>query len=137
MKNMIRISASYLTFALIAGVFYHEAAYYTHFEGVSVLRLVHGHALVLGALVFLAMPVLMKLFHIEQQKMFRRGLYTYNVGLIMSLFFMVARGVTQVFQMNIPSFADHMIGGLAGIGHVILTVGIFFFYRAYLNAVEK
>ncbi len=137
MKNMIRISASYLTFALIAGVFYHEVAYYTHFEGVSVLSLVHPHALMLGALVFLALPVLMKLFHIEQQKMFRRGLYTYNVGLIMSLFFMTVRGLTQVFQMNVPSFADHMIGGLAGIGHVILTVGIYFFYRAYLKAVEK
>ncbi len=57
------------------GLFYHEAACYTGFEGESVLGLVHSHALALGTLVFLAVPVLMQVFHIEQQKSFRRFLF--------------------------------------------------------------
>lgn len=137
MKKMIHISAVYLIFGLVTGLFYHEAAYYTGFEGESVLGLVHSHALALGTLVFLALPVLMQVFHIEQQKSFRRFLYTYQTGLVMTLAFMSIRGIVQLFVLPISSFWDHMIGGLAGIGHVILTIGIYFLFRTLLSAVKE
>ncbi len=137
MKNMYKISIAYLTFGLFAGLFYHEAAYWTHFEGFSALSRVHPHALTLGAAVFLLMPLLMQVFQIQKSKHFKRFVVVYNLGLVMSLGFMTARGVTQLFQMPISSFADHMIGGMAGIGHVILTVGIGFLFCALFQCCDQ
>ncbi len=137
MKSMYTLSIAYLAFGLFAGLFHHEAAYWTHFEGFSVLSRVHAHALVLGAAVFLLMPVLMKTFEIQKQKSFGWFVGLYNVGLVMTLGFMTARGVYQLFRLPMPSFADHMIGGLAGIGHVILTVGVGFLFHALLRTADK
>lgn len=137
MKKMIHLSAAYLIFGLLTGLFYHEASYYMEFTGSSVLRLVHAHAFGLGTLVFFFLPVLMQVFHIKEDRAFRRFLYTYNVGLLMTLGFMTLRGVTELFSLSVSSFWDHMIGGLAGIGHVILSFGIFFLFQLYLSAVKK
>lgn len=63
--------------------------------------------------------------------------WTYNIGLIMTLGFMTARGVTQLFSLPISSFMDHMIGGLAGIGHIILTIGLAFLFHAFIKSAEN
>lgn len=136
MKTMYKISLSYLIFGLVSGVFHHEAAYWTHFEGDSALARVHPHALILGGAVFLLMPLMMHAFQIHKQKSFRFFLGFYNVGLMMSLGFMSARGIVQLFRLPIPSFADHMIGGMAGIGHVILTIGIGFLFNALMKSCD-
>lgn len=136
MKKMIHISIIYLIFGLVTGLFYHEAAYYTSFEGVSTLRLVHGHALILGTLFSLVLPLFMKVFSIENQKYFHSFLYTYHTGLVITLGFMSIRGIVQLFSLPITKFWDHMIGGLAGIGHIILTIGMFFLFRTLLSAVK-
>lgn len=52
----------------------------------------------------------------------------------MSILFMALRGIPQLFILNISSFADHMIGGLAGIGHVILTIGFYHLYRTLISS---
>lgn len=137
MKNMYKISLAYLAFGLFTGLFHHEAAYWTHFEGESVLSRVHPHAILLGGVLFLLLPLFMKAFEIEKQKSFKVFLWVYNLGLVMSLGFMAARGVCQLFFMPIPSFLDHMLGGMAGIGHVILTVGLGFLYHALMASCKK
>lgn len=129
MKKSFKFALGYLIFGLCIGIFNHEIAYYTHFEGKTVLSLVHGHAFVLGTTVFLLLPLFIKVFHIDKMKDFKKFFVIYNMGLICSLLFMSIRGIMQLYQMNISSFADHMIGGLAGIGHVILTIGIYFFFK--------
>lgn len=55
----------------------------------------------------------------------------------MTLGFMTARGVTQLFSLPISSFMDHMIGGLAGIGHIILTIGLVFLFHAFIKSAEN
>lgn len=46
---------------------------------------------------------------------------------------MIIHGVMQVLGK-----ADHAaISGMAGLGHIILTVGIFFFFQSLLSAVNK
>lgn len=137
MKKMIRISAAYLIFGLAAGLFYREATVYTGYTGHSVLALVHGHALSLGALVFLLAPVFMQVFHLQQHKAFHRFVCIYNIGLVLSLVCMTARGVVQLFELPISKFIDHMIGGFAGIGHMILTVGLYFLFRSLWAAVKE
>lgn len=137
MKKMYKIALAYLVFGLAAGLFNHEVAYYTGFTGESVMSIVHTHALVLGTAVFVLMPVFMKVFKINEVRSFKYFMVVYNIGLVMTLGFMTARGVTQLFQMAIPSFADHMIGGMAGIGHVILTVGIGFLFHAFIKSSDN
>lgn len=136
-RDSYKIAIGYLVFALLSGLFYHEAAYYTGFTGVSVLRLVHSHAFGLGTLVFLLLPLFMNAFHIEERKDFKSFLVIYNLGLIMTIGFMAVRGTVQLFGLPISNFWDHMIGGLAGIGHVILTVGIIFLFRILISSTEK
>ena len=137
MKTAYKIAATYLVFGLIAGLFTHEATYWTNFTGQTVLSLVHTHAFVLGTAVFVLLPLFMKSFHIEAQKSFGKFKWTYNIGLIMTLGFMTARGVTQLFSLPISSFMDHMIGGLAGIGHIILTIGLAFLFHAFIKSAEN
>ncbi len=137
MKKMYKIAVAYLVFGLIAGLFTHEATYWTNFTSETMLSLVHTHALTLGTAVFAVLPLFMKTFHIENQKSFGKFKWVYNIGLIITLGFMTARGVTQLFFLPISSVADHMIGGLAGIGHVILTVGLGFLFHALIKSTES
>lgn len=136
MKKMYKIALAYLVFGLAVGLFNHEAAYYSGFTGETVMSIVHTHALVLGTAVFMIMPVFMKVFQIDQIRSFARFVVVYNIGLVMTLGFMTVRGATQLFQMNISSFADHMIGGMAGIGHVILTIGVVLLFHAFIKSSE-
>ena len=137
MKKMYWISLSYLVFGLTVGLVNHEIAYWTHFTGKSIMSVVHPHAILLGGLVFLLMPLFMKTFELEQQKSFRRFLWIYNIGLVMTLGFMTARGMAQLLAKPFPSFLDHMVGGFAGIGHIILTVGLGFLFHALMKSVDK
>lgn len=135
-KKMYWISLAYIAIGLALGLLNHEIAYWTHFTGESVLAEVHPHAIMLGGFVFLSMPLFMKNFDIEKQRSFRIFLWVYNMGLLMTLGFMTARGMSQTLAMPLPSFADHMVGGLAGIGHIILTIGLGFFFHALFKPIN-
>ncbi len=134
MKKMFKIALAYLVFGLFAGIFVHEVSYYTGFTGDTVLSVVHTHALTLGTAVFVMLPVLMKNFDIAQTRSFKRFFGFYNVGLAMTLGFMSARGLSQLFQMPFPNFFDHMVGGMAGIGHVLMTIGFGFLFHALIKS---
>lgn len=136
MKKMYWISLAYVVFGLVVGVLNHEVAYWTHFTGESVMSVVHPHAILLGGLVFLLLPLFMKSFTVEKQKSFQIFLWVYNIGLIITLGFMTVRGMSQLLMMPFPSFWDHMIGGLAGIGHIILTMGLGFLFHALIKSAD-
>ncbi len=137
MKKMYWISLSYFVFGLTTGLVNHEISYWTDFTGESVMSVVHPHAILLGGLVFLLMPLFMKIFELENQKSFQCFVWTYNIGLVMTLSFMTVRGMSQLFGMTFPGFLDHMVGGLAGIGHVILMVGLSFLFHTLMKSVDK
>lgn len=137
MKKMYWISLSYLIYGLAAGLVNHEIAYWTHFSGESMMAVVHPHAILLGGLVFLLMPLFMKTFGIEKQKSFRIFLWVYNIGLVSTLGFMTVRGLSQLLLKPFSSSMDHMVGGLAGIGHIILTVGLGFLFHALIKSADK
>lgn len=136
MKKMYHIAGLYLIYGLCAGLFSHEAAYWTQFSGETVMSVVHTHALTLGTAVFFILPLFMKAFPIENQKSFHGFVWIYNIGLVITLGFMSVRGITQLFAFPVSSFWDHMIGGLAGIGHIILTIGLGFLFHALIKSCE-
>lgn len=137
MKKMYWISLAYVVFGLVAGLLNHEVAYWTNFTGESAMSVVHPHAILLGGLVFLLLPLFMKSFAVEKQKSFQVFLWMYNIGLIITLGFMTARGISQLLVMPFPNFWDHMVGGLAGIGHIILTVGLGFLFHALIKSAHE
>lgn len=137
MKTMYRSSLAYMIFALAAGVFYRESTRLTQFDGHTALAHVHPHALALGCLVFLLMPLMMKAFSIQKAKSFHPFTIFYNIGLILTLVLMTVRGTIQVFQIGISSAVDHMICGFAGMGHIILTVGLAFLFHALISSCGK
>lgn len=137
MKNILKISVMYIVFGLVIGLTTHEIAYWTNFSGETVLSFVHAHVLILGGGVFLMVPVLMKVFQIEQQKGFKGFLWAYNLGLLMTLGFMSVRGFSELLEFPLGNMMNHMVGGLAGIGHVILTVGVFLFFKALFRAMKE
>ena len=51
--------------------------------------------------------------------------------------FMTARRISQLLVMPFPNFWDHMVGGLAGIGHIILTVGLGFLFHALIKSADE
>lgn len=136
-KNMYKLSIFYLIIGLLSGLLYHEIAYYSNFTGTSVLKHFHPHAIILGALMFLILPIFVKVFSIDENKYFKKFMILYNFGLIMSLTFMGARGFSQLLMIPISNFLDHMIGGLAGIGHVILSIGFFFLYKTLFASIKE
>ena len=137
MKKMYKISAIYLIFALTAGVFYRESSKFMNYIGETALAKVHPHALMLGTALFAVLPVFMKLFEIQKDKSFNKFIIFYNIGLVATLVMMAARGVTQIFNLSISSGVSHIISGFAGMGHIILTVGIFFLYRAFIKSTKE
>ncbi len=137
MKKMYYISITYLIIGLFMGLFNHEVAYYTNFTGTTTLSYFHAHAIILGSALFFIIPIFMKVFSVNKHKNFKKFMIFYNLGLSMSLFFMAARGIYQLFMLQIPSFIDHMIGGLAGIGHILLTIGLCFLFNVIISAVSK
>lgn len=133
-KRMYWIALAYIAIGLALGLLNHEIVYWTHFTGESVLAEVHPHAIMLGGFVFLSMPLFMKNFGIEKQRSLRIFLWVYNIGLLMTLGLMTARGMSQTLAIPLPSFADHMVGGLAGIGHIILAIGLGFLFHALFKS---
>lgn len=79
----------------------------------------------------------MKSFAVEKQKHFQVFLWVYNIGLIITLGFMTARGIPQLLVMPFPNFGNHIVGGLAGIGHIILTVGLGFLFHALIKSAHE
>lgn len=137
MKKMYKKAIAFLLFGIITGMFYHEVAYYSHFEGSSVLFNVHTHAFVLGTAVFTLLPIFMKVFKVDEHPEFNRSIKFYESGLWLSLIMMSVEGVYQLYSMNMPKFMDHMVGGLDGIGHVLMAIGMYYFYKVLMTMTKE
>lgn len=124
MKKYINISMVYAIAAMVGGVFYREFTKYNGFTGITSLGKVHTHLFVLGMLVFLVVALFSRHCDLKGQKTFRAFLYIYNIGVPLSAVMMTVRGITQVLNIPLSSGADASISGIAGIGHILVGVGI-------------
>ena len=105
---------------MLGGVFYREFTKFNDFTGVTVLGKVHTHLFLLGMLMFLIVALL----DLTKQKSFRAFVCIYNSGVILTAIMMVVRGVTQVLGTSLSKAASASISGIAGIGHILVGVGI-------------
>ena len=93
-----------------------ELFYYVYcfslYSAWTTLSVVHTHYLILG---LDEVNV-----HFVDEKV-NKYLILYHIGLNMTVMMLVVRGIVQVTQMNVVSYA---ISGLAGIGHILLGIAL-------------
>lgn len=119
---------------MVGGVFFREFTKFNKFDGVTTLAKVHGHLFVLGMLGFLLVALFSQQISFEKTKTYKWFMILYNIGLVMSAIMMVVRGVMQVKQVALTSALNASISGMAGIGHILLGIGIVLFIQSLRQA---
>ncbi|MCI0131032.1 MULTISPECIES: DUF2871 domain-containing protein [Enterococcaceae] len=133
MQKLARASLSYMIIGLISGVYFREMTKFNDFDGWTQLSVVHTHTLILGMFFFLIVLLLEKNFNLTKHKNFKKFYITYNIGLGVTLLMLLTHGTMTV--LGIESSAA--ISGIAGLGHVILTIGLGFFFQVLLQSIKK
>ena len=125
MKKYVDSSIFYTCLALVMGVFYREFTKFNGFVGDSSLGVVHTHYLILGTFFFLILVILEKLFNISDyisNKLFQ----LYHIGLNLTCIMMIVRGIIQVNEFELSNMFNASIAGVAGIGHIVITIALIF-----------
>ncbi len=123
MKRYWIMSLAFLGSGLAAGVYYREFTKALAFEGRTTLAFVHPHLIALGAFVFLLLFFLSKSYAPKKKRLFKAFEILYPLGLSWTAAMMLVRGTLQVLGTDLGKM-DAMVSGIAGIGHIILAVGI-------------
>ncbi|HIY24781.1 MAG TPA: DUF2871 domain-containing protein [Candidatus Brachybacterium merdigallinarum] len=124
MTRLLRTAFAYMILGLISGLFYREYTKATDTLGVdSQLATLHTHLLALGMLVFLIVLALDAVLGLSGRRSFSVFYWTYNVGLLMTVVMQAVRGILTLDGQD-PATTTAAIPGIAGLGHMILTVGL-------------
>lgn len=127
MKKLFYSAFGYMVIGVLSGLFYREYTKGREFEGFTQLSVVHTHLLTLGFIVLLIVLILEKLFTLSESRLFNWFFWTYNVGLVMTAAIMVVHGMMQA---NGTTEVSAAIPGIAGLGHILLSVGMVLLFLA-------
>ncbi|WP_448852568.1 DUF2871 domain-containing protein [Corynebacterium sp. 335C] len=127
MRKIFIAAAVYLGLGLFAGVFYREFTRAADALGSTTqLNTLHTHLLVLGVFFFLIVLCLERLFQLTAHTWFNGWFIFHNVALAWTIGMMAANGIVHVTG-NADSWTA-MWSGIAGIGHILLTVSFIMFF---------
>lgn len=133
MKKLVRASMFYMIFGLLAGVYYREFTKFHEFTDKTQLSTLHTHALVLGMIFLIIVLLLEKNFQIMKHKNYQKFYILYNIGLGITLLIMLIHGTMTVLGYS----SSAAISGIAGIGHIIMTIGLGFFFNVLFGSVKE
>lgn len=123
MRKLVNLSFIYMSVGVASGLFYREFTKMNDFPegGWTQLSVVHTHLLVLGFMVLLMVLLLEKAFNISAHaKLYAWFLWTYNIGVVLTAAMLTVHGSLTVLGKE----SSAMIAGIAGLGHIALTVGM-------------
>lgn len=121
MKKIYYAAHTYMILGLVSGLAYREFTKVKHFTGDTQLGLLHTHLLALGMLFFLIVLALEKLFTLTaNKKLFSWFFWVYNTGLAVTVVTMAIHGTQTVLGDE----TSEALSGIAGLGHILLTVGL-------------
>lgn len=86
---------------------------------------------------FILVSLLDNNFEISRQKYFQGFMWLYNIGLHITAVMMLIRGTIQVLRVEIVSSLNGAISGMAGIGHILLSVGIILLLLSLRKTVDE
>lgn len=137
MKKYLNYSLSYGVIGLICGVYFREFTKIMGFIGVTTLSKAHPHLLMLGTVLFLIVALFSERLSLETEKTFKLFMRMYNIGLPLTVLMMLIRGTLEVIGAPLSKGLDASISGIAGIGHILLGLGIILFIYSLKKAKEK
>ncbi|WP_031464358.1 DUF2871 domain-containing protein [Sciscionella sediminilitoris] len=124
MRKLFFAALTYTVLGLLAGIYYRELTKAYDFTGDTQLSTLHTHLLALGMLAFLIVLALEKVFTLSASRWFRYFFWFYNAGLLITVALMTVHGTLTV----VGSTSGAAIAGIAGLGHIVITVGIAFLF---------
>jgi hypothetical protein len=125
MKKLYCAVVAYTVLGLLGGLYFRELTKAESFTGDTQLAVVHTHLLTLGTIVLLLVMLLERAFALSRSRWFSPFFWTYNVGLVVTAGVLAVHGTMTV--LDGPTLGDStsaMISGIAGLGHILLTVGL-------------
>ncbi|WP_040210676.1 DUF2871 domain-containing protein [Clostridium polynesiense] len=122
MKKLYSASLLYLILGLSAGVFFREFTKFSKYTGITSLKGLHPHLLVLGFIFFLILMLTANFTHLHEHKHFNQWYIVYNVGLLWTTISMAVRGILQVKGTDFNGLPH-----IAGTGHFILGAALIWF----------
>lgn len=128
MTKAVQTAFIYALLGMVGGVFYREMTKLNDFTGQTSLSFVHLHLFALGMLFFLVVTLMEKEFSLTQHKRFDQFFLIYNLGLLITTATFIWRGMNQVLATELSKGLDASISGIAGIGHIILSIGVILFF---------
>ncbi len=137
MKKLINIAFGYALAAMAGGVFYREFTKFNGFAGRTALGVVHTHLFLLGCVVFLLLALFSARIPVAEQKGFKTFMVLYNTGLPLMVAMLVVRGVMQVLSVPLSAGLDAAISGVAGIGHILVGVGMVMMFLCLKRAAKE
>ncbi len=117
----------YLIFGLAAGVFFREFSKAYDFSATTVLSKIHVHLLVLGVVGSLILYGLMIVLQPKNPNLINKlklPLTIWNAGLTLMIVMMLLKGIIEVLGSNYFNTPVAAVAGIAGIGHVLLAIGL-------------
>nr|WP_072537212.1 DUF2871 family protein [Anaerococcus mediterraneensis] len=135
-KKYFKTSFIYALIGIFLGAFYREFTRIIGFYKPTNLGLAHTHTLVLGLILFLILTLFAKVFDMEEDKKEKKFFITYNLGLILTVLTIGARGFYQIKGLENPALSAS-ISGLAGIGHISLSFAFYFLYTYLKSCINK
>ncbi len=132
-KILVNSAFGYAVAGLASGLYYRELTKAQDFDGPTLLSTVHTHFLVLGVLFLLIVAVFERLLVLSASPLHRWFTVTFHAGLILTVSMQLVHGTMQVFGKE----GSAAISGIAGIGHVLLTVAFVVFFLALRSAVVR
>ncbi|MET8159865.1 DUF2871 domain-containing protein [Sphaerisporangium sp. NPDC005289] len=124
MKKLYYAAHTYMILGVVSGLYYRELTKMNDFTGDTQLGVVHTHLLALGMLFYLVVLALEKLFTLSASKLFNWSFWVYNAGLALTVLMMIIHGTQTVLGAKTSA----AISGIAGLGHIVLTVGLILFF---------
>lgn len=135
MTRLLRTAFAYMLLGVLSGLFYREYTKATDTLGADTqLSILHTHLLALGMLVFLLVLGLDALFSLTGRRSFSVFYWTYNIGLLVTVVMQAVRGIHTLDGQD-PATTSAAIPGIAGLGHILLTIGLVALFVALRAAI--
>lgn len=123
-KRYANLAIIYGIMAMVSGVFYREFTKFSNFTGKTNLSVMHTHYFMLGMFFFLILILMEKSFSFSGEKNIGRIVITYQAGLNITGLGFLMRGLAQVWESPLSKGMDASISGIAGIGHIIMSISM-------------
>lgn len=136
-KKFAKLSFIYAIVGLIVGAFYREFTKYMGYTARTRMALVHPHCLVLGAFMFLLLALFSMNLKLENEKTFKTFFLSYNIGVVLTAAMLFLRGLAEVMAWSGNKALDASVSGIAGVGHIVLTVGFVFMFITLKKAIDN